>query len=77
MEIVKTNVAIIGAGIAGLRLGIELQSNGIEYVMLEKSANPGGRIQTIKKDGYLLDLGFQVLLNSYEELKSALDRFLI
>ena len=69
----KTRVVIIGAGIAGLRAAKELQSNGIEYIIFEKNKKPGGRIETIEKDGYMLDLGFQVLLDSYDELPTALN----
>jgi predicted NAD/FAD-binding protein len=67
----KTQVVIIGAGLAGLRAAIELQRNGIQYLIVEKDSWYGGRIQTIIKEGYLLDLGFQVLLDSYDELASA------
>ena len=70
-EFQKTKVLIIGAGLAGLRAAIELQQNGIQFLIVEKERFPGGRIQTIKKEGYLLDLGFQVLLDSYDELASA------
>jgi len=73
MHIQKTSVAIIGAGIAGLRTAIELKRHGIQYIVIEKQTIPGGRIKTISSNGFLLDSGFQVLLDSYDELPSALN----
>ena len=69
----KKTVLIIGAGIAGLRAAKELQKNDIQYLIIEKEDKPGGRIKTVEKEGFLLDMGFQVLLNSYEEIGSAFE----
>ncbi|MEZ4656495.1 MAG: protoporphyrinogen oxidase [Caldilineaceae bacterium] len=44
--------AIIGGGITGLTAAWELQKAGIPYVVLEKSARVGGKIQTDQFDGY-------------------------
>ena len=65
-------VVIIGAGLAGLRLLSELQCAGIRSLIIEKSDQPGGRVKTIEKEGFLLDLGFQVLLDSYDELDKSI-----
>lgn len=69
----KSEVAIIGAGIAGLRCAQVLLEKGIEAPVFEADLQPGGRMATIEKDGFLLDVGFQVLLDSYEEIKGAVD----
>lgn len=67
----QTNVVIIGAGIAGLTAANHLQRSGITCEILEKSPEPGGRIKTISKNGYTLDVGFQVLHPNYPEVRNS------
>ena len=67
----RNEVVIIGAGIAGLSAAREFEKRGIDYVLLEKSNQPGGRIRTISKDGFLLDAGFQVLHPNYPEVRNS------
>lgn len=66
-------VVIVGAGLSGLTAAKVLQEQGIEVLMLEASDDVGGRVRTDEVDGFLLDRGFQVFLNSYPEAKSLLD----
>tara|TARA_B100000900_G_scaffold81101_1_gene65360 strand:+ start:1911 stop:3161 length:1251 start_codon:yes stop_codon:yes gene_type:complete len=66
-------VVVIGAGIAGLRCAIELQSKGIQTIVLDASDRVGGRMKTDFHDGFRLDRGFQVLLTAYDECSSVLD----
>tara|TARA_B100000212_G_scaffold320659_1_gene278661 strand:- start:6124 stop:7374 length:1251 start_codon:yes stop_codon:yes gene_type:complete len=66
-------VVVIGAGIAGLRCAIELQSKGIQTIVLDASDRVGGRMKTDLYDGFRLDRGFQVLLTAYDECSSVLD----
>lgn len=66
-------VVIIGAGVAGLVVAIELEKAGFKPTLLEASNSVGGRIKTDHIDGYLLDHGFQVLLTAYPEAKRYLD----
>ena len=66
----KVDVVIIGAGLAGLACARKLQSAGIEVVVLESSEKPGGRIQSDKVDGFILDHGFQVINPAYPELRN-------
>ncbi|MBI1290446.1 NAD(P)-binding protein [bacterium] len=69
----KTQVAIIGAGLAGLGCALRLQEAGIEAVILEASDEVGGRVRTDLVDGFRLDRGFQVLLEAYPEARRVLD----
>jgi phytoene dehydrogenase-like protein len=69
----KTDVLIIGGGIAGLNCSLELKKAGISSLILEKSSEAGGRIKTLKKEGFLIDLGFQVLLSSYDQIYNTLE----
>ena len=64
----KTDIVIIGAGVAGLNAAIHLQKAGLDFVILERSSEPGGRIKSTVKNGYTLDYGFQVIHPNYPEL---------
>ena len=69
----KKDIYIIGAGISGLIAAYELEQNGLYPTIIEQSASIGGRVKTLYKNGYPLDLGFQVLLSSYPMAKKYLD----
>ncbi len=65
---------IIGAGLSGLACALELQNQEhSDFLVLEQSDKPGGRIRTEEVDGYLLDEGFQVFLDSYPTAGQLLD----
>jgi oxygen-dependent protoporphyrinogen oxidase len=50
-------VLVVGGGISGLAHAWELQRRGTDVLALEESDWPGGVIRTLRKDGYLLELG--------------------
>src|SRR5215471_14396102 len=50
-------VIIIGAGISGLSCAWTLKRLGIEAVVLERTARPGGVIRTEKTNGYQIEWG--------------------
>lgn len=67
-------VIIVGAGLAGLACATRLQQAGVEWLLLEASDAPGGRVATeITPEGFRLDRGFQVILDSYRTATSLLD----
>ena len=66
-------VAIVGAGLAGLRCAGLLAERGFEVEVHEASDGVGGRARTDEVDGFLLDRGFQVLLTAYPEARRAFD----
>ncbi|MFM9149436.1 MAG: protoporphyrinogen/coproporphyrinogen oxidase [Solirubrobacterales bacterium] len=66
-------VAVVGAGLAGLRCAGLLIERGFEVDVFEASDRVGGRVRTDEVDGFLLDRGFQVLLTSYPEARKAFD----
>ncbi|MDF0694238.1 NAD(P)/FAD-dependent oxidoreductase [Aquirufa ecclesiirivi] len=65
-------IVIIGAGIAGLQAANVLHEAGIPFVVLEKQAHVGGRVQSEHFQGFTLDHGFQVLQTSYPEVQQSL-----
>jgi protoporphyrinogen/coproporphyrinogen III oxidase len=50
---------VIGGGISGLVCAYALHKAGIETELVEASPRPGGVIQSITRDGFLLELGPQ------------------
>ncbi len=67
-------VAVVGAGLAGLACALELHRQGIDFLLLEGTSKVGGRASSEKtSEGYILDRGFQVLLDSYPTLNRLLD----
>ncbi|MGK7906222.1 MAG: NAD(P)/FAD-dependent oxidoreductase [Synechococcus sp.] len=70
----KRSVAIVGAGLAGLTCAKVLRQGGCEdFVVLEQSDRPGGRVRTDTIDGFKLDRGFQVLFTAYPCVQRHLD----
>ena len=69
----EVEVAIIGAGLAGLACAIELQKNKIDFQIFEASDGVGGRVRSDVIDGFILDRGFQLYNPSYPEGKRLLN----
>ena len=67
------DVAIVGAGLAGLSAARELHRAGLSVTVCEAGDDAGGRVRTDRADGFLLDRGFQVLLPAYPELRRQAD----
>jgi len=62
-------IAVIGAGIAGLSCAYELQKAGHEVVVYEKNADVGGRMATRVKDGFEFNPGATFLSRHYTTLR--------
>lgn len=50
---------VVGGGISGLICAYALQKEGVDVLLVEASARPGGVINSVRRDGYLLELGPQ------------------
>jgi oxygen-dependent protoporphyrinogen oxidase len=55
----RIEALVVGAGISGLATAYALQKAGIATRIVEATARPGGVIQSVKRDGYLLECGPQ------------------
>jgi phytoene dehydrogenase-like protein len=66
-------VFILGGGLAGLSCAIALRKAGLHPTILEASDRVGGRVATDVVEGFQLDRGFQVFLDSYPVAKALLD----
>lgn len=60
-------VAIIGAGVAGLVCARILTRGGFSVRLLEASDGVGGRVRTDEVEGFLLDRGFQVMSRIFSQ----------
>lgn len=72
-ETQSLDVCVVGAGLAGLTAAVELHHAGHRVSVFEASDAVGGRVRTDKTDGFLVDRGFQVLLDAYPETKRLLN----
>ncbi|MCW2761313.1 MAG: FAD-dependent oxidoreductase [Marmoricola sp.] len=68
-----TDVAVIGAGVAGLTCARALEESGLSVRVLERSARVGGRVGTDVIDGYRCDRGFQWLNAGNADVRLSVD----
>ena len=69
----KTDIVIIGAGIAGLACAMKLKKNNKNFIIIEQSDRVGGRVGSVKENEHIFDLGFQVYNTQYHEANSLLN----
>jgi protoporphyrinogen/coproporphyrinogen III oxidase len=55
----QVQAVVVGAGISGLTAAYALKKSGITTILFEASSRPGGVIQSIERDGFLIECGPQ------------------
>jgi protoporphyrinogen/coproporphyrinogen III oxidase len=55
----QVQALVVGAGISGLTAAYALKKSGVATLLLEASSRPGGVIQSIQRDGFLVECGPQ------------------
>jgi len=55
----RVSILVVGGGISGLVCAYALARAGRDVLLVEASARPGGFIQSVSRDGFLLELGPQ------------------
>ncbi|MDI1335604.1 MAG: protoporphyrinogen oxidase [Lacunisphaera sp.] len=63
-------IAIVGAGITGLTAAYRLSRQGHAVTVLERGAQPGGSVRSIREYGYLIEAGPNSLQYGAPELKA-------
>ena len=53
----QKDIVIIGAGLTGLTMAYNLQKQGKNVLIVEKSSRPGGAIRTLHENGYVIETG--------------------
>ncbi|MBX2861732.1 MAG: protoporphyrinogen oxidase, partial [Vampirovibrio sp.] len=53
----KIDVIVIGAGISGLTAAYRLHQAGASVQIIEAGSRPGGVVQSVEKDGFLIETG--------------------
>jgi len=66
------DVVVAGGGLAGLVAARRLADRGLDVTLFERRSEPGGRVRSIRRDGYVFDRGFQVLFTAYPAVKREL-----
>jgi 1-hydroxycarotenoid 3,4-desaturase len=54
-------IVVVGAGVGGLVTALELASHGLDVLVIERTAAPGGKMREIDIDGHRIDAGPTVL----------------
>ncbi|MEW2581426.1 protoporphyrinogen/coproporphyrinogen oxidase [Streptomyces syringium] len=65
----QERVIVVGAGIAGLAAAFRLKQAGHTVLVLEAAPEVGGRMPTITQGAYRIDLGAEILSESYRQMR--------
>lgn len=63
------DVAIVGAGVAGLAAALTLRRSGASVAVLEAGPEPGGLVRSVRRDGYTFDCSGHLLHLAHEKTR--------
>jgi oxygen-dependent protoporphyrinogen oxidase len=63
----RGTAAVVGAGLAGTTAAYRLQQSGFDVTLFESRDRVGGRVWTVRKGDYIMDLGAAFYLGTYRE----------
>ena len=69
----EMNIAVVGAGIAGLAVAVGLEQAGHHVTVYEAADKVGGRMSSVDLGDYSIDNGFHVLHTAYPTVKRWID----
>jgi squalene-associated FAD-dependent desaturase len=74
---VKTDVLILGGGLAGLACAVSLRESGLKVIVVEREAFLGGRAASVQDahTGDTVDIGPHIFISEYRNLLSLLRTF--
>lgn len=58
---------VVGGGFAGLTAGYELRKAGWDVTLIEAADEVGGRVRTVRKQGYTIDIGATQMSTGYRQ----------
>lgn len=61
---------VVGAGITGLTAAFRLRQRGFDVTVLESDESVGGKMSSVRRDGYTINRAANILPASYSALKS-------
>ncbi|WP_137283445.1 NAD(P)/FAD-dependent oxidoreductase [Halorussus salinisoli] len=68
-----TDVVVAGGGLAGLVAARHLAEAGADVRLFERHHDLGGRVRSLRRDGFVFDRGFQVFFTAYPAARRELD----
>jgi protoporphyrinogen/coproporphyrinogen III oxidase len=63
------DVVVVGAGIAGLTAAFRLQEAGLSVLVLEAAEEPGGKMSSVRRDGFVINRGATAIPAAYSTIK--------
>lgn len=66
-------VVVIGSGVSGLAAASHLEQAGLRVVLLEADPEPGGKLRTSVRDGFLIEHGPTMMPRSYRAVLDMAD----
>ena len=69
------NLAVVGAGIAGLACATRLQEAGLKVSLFEKSGGAAGRMSTRRGNGWQCDHGAQYFTARHPDFRAEVARW--